>query len=154
MKGMTIIVKKVTQIIAGLIFLYGLYIILFGHVDPGGGFDGGVFIAGAFILYILAFGKSIQDLKKLKIRSISVMSLSILFFYLIAMSNMFISKSTNTPPVFFKNFLSKGTPGTLLSAGFIPLLNICIGFGVGCALITIFLGFVIRSREVIPVKIK
>lgn len=35
MKGMTVIVKKTTQLIAGIIFLYGIYIILHGHLTPG-----------------------------------------------------------------------------------------------------------------------
>ena len=50
--------------IAGLIFLYGIYIILHGHLTPGGGFAGGAIIAGAFILLILAFGSSALNLKK------------------------------------------------------------------------------------------
>jgi multisubunit Na+/H+ antiporter MnhB subunit len=36
MNGMTVIVKKTTQLIAGIIFLYGIYIILNGHLTPGG----------------------------------------------------------------------------------------------------------------------
>jgi multisubunit Na+/H+ antiporter MnhB subunit len=46
MKGMTLIVKKTTQLMAGLIFLYGIYVIIHGHLTPGGGFAGGVLIAG------------------------------------------------------------------------------------------------------------
>ena len=64
MEGMSIIVKKVTQLVAGLIFTYGIYIILHGHLTPGGGFAGGAIIAGAFILLILAFGSSALNLKK------------------------------------------------------------------------------------------
>ncbi len=42
MKGMTLIVKKTTQLIAGMIFMYGIYVIVHGHLTPGGGFAGGV----------------------------------------------------------------------------------------------------------------
>ena len=49
---MTIIVKKTTQLIAGLVFLYGIYIIIHGHLTPGGGFAGGVVLAGSLILQI------------------------------------------------------------------------------------------------------
>ena len=41
MKGMTIIVKTITSWVKMLIFLFGIYIILFGHLTPGGGFAGG-----------------------------------------------------------------------------------------------------------------
>ncbi len=64
MKGMTIIVKKISQIICPVIFMFGLYIILHGHLTPGGGFAGGVIMAGAFILQILANGNILPDLRK------------------------------------------------------------------------------------------
>jgi len=54
MKGMTIIVKKITQLMAGLVFLYGIYIIVHGHLTPGGGFAGGTIMAGSFILLAVA----------------------------------------------------------------------------------------------------
>jgi len=64
MKGMSIIVKKTTQLISGMIFLYGIYVIAHGHLTPGGGFAGGVIIAGAFILITLAFGSDLFKLVK------------------------------------------------------------------------------------------
>jgi len=41
-KGMSLIVKTITRLTVGLILLYGIYIVLHGHVSPGGGFAGGV----------------------------------------------------------------------------------------------------------------
>jgi len=38
MKGMTIIVKTIGSWVKVLIFLFGIYIVLFGHLTPGGGF--------------------------------------------------------------------------------------------------------------------
>ena len=45
MKGMTVIVKTIASWVKVLIFLFGLYIIIFGHLTPGGGFSGGVILA-------------------------------------------------------------------------------------------------------------
>ena len=42
MNGMTIIVKTISSWVKILIFLFGIYIILYGHISPGGGFAGGV----------------------------------------------------------------------------------------------------------------
>lgn len=64
-KGMTLIVKTVTKLTAGFIFLYGLYITLSSHNSPGGGFAGGVIMALLFILITLAFGKDVS-LRKLR----------------------------------------------------------------------------------------
>ena len=55
MKGMTIIVKTISSWIKVLIFLFGIYIILFGHLTPGGGFAGGVILASSYVLLMLAF---------------------------------------------------------------------------------------------------
>ena len=56
-QGMSLIVKTITRLTVGLIMLYGIYIVLHGHVSPGGGFAGGVIIALSFIHIMLAFGK-------------------------------------------------------------------------------------------------
>ncbi|MFA5275278.1 MAG: MnhB domain-containing protein [Candidatus Omnitrophota bacterium] len=56
-RGMTLIVKTVTRLTAGLIMIYGIFTVLKGHTSPGGGFAGGVIIALAFINLVLAFGK-------------------------------------------------------------------------------------------------
>ena len=76
MKGMTIIVKKTTQLIAGMIFMYGIYVIAHGHLTPGGGFAGGVIIAGAFILVTLAFGTDFFKLVKEEMGTTMVESLA------------------------------------------------------------------------------
>jgi len=61
MQGMTPIVKTVTSLVSAFILLYGIYIVLYGHLTPGGGFAGGVILACCFILLLLAFGKSFVD---------------------------------------------------------------------------------------------
>ena len=55
--GMSVIVKTVTRLTVGLILLYGIYIVLHGHLTPGGGFAGGVIIALSLVHLVLAFGK-------------------------------------------------------------------------------------------------
>ena len=57
MAGMTIIVKTISSWVKVLIIVFGIYIILFGHLTPGGGFAGGVILASSYILLMLAFGR-------------------------------------------------------------------------------------------------
>lgn len=142
MKGMSIIVKKVSQLMAGLIFMYGIYIILHGHLTPGGGFAGGAIIAGAFILLILAFGSSALNLKKEITGSSNTESLAILMVVVLALMALLFGTK-----IFFFNYLPKGEPGVLLSAGVIPLYNIFIGVEVAGAILTIFLALVIFKEE-------
>lgn len=142
MQGMTSIVKTVTQVVVGVIFLYGLYIISHGHLTPGGGFAGGAIIAGAFILLVLAYGSNVLGLKAREAGSSIFESLAILGFLMLAVAAFFFGSH-----VFFNNYLPRGRIGELVSAGAIPLYNIAIGVEVAAALFTIFLALVIYKEE-------
>ena len=144
MKGMTIIVRKVTQFIAPIIFLFGLYIVFYGHLTPGGGFAGGVIMASAFILQILANGEILNKLRQEKSGLEFLESGAILGFLIIAGLGLIISSSF----VFFSNFINKGVIGKLLSAGMIPLENIIVGTEVCAAITTIFIALVVFKDEV------
>ena len=144
MKGMTVIVKKTTQLIAGIVFLYGIYIILHGHLTPGGGFAGGVILAGSFILLILAFGSDFMHLLKEEKGSTIYENLAILAFLLLALTGLLAGGK-----IFFANWLPHGTPGELVSAGFMPLYNIFVGIEVAASILTIFLALVIFKEEIL-----
>jgi multisubunit Na+/H+ antiporter MnhB subunit len=133
MKGMSLIVKSITNIMVGFIFIYGLYIILHGHLTPGGGFAGGVIVAGAFILKFLAFGSESAAEKKSNVKASIFESIGGLLFIGIAILGLSLAGT------FFLNFLPKGIPLHLLSAGIIPFCNIAIGIKVGAGLFSIFL---------------
>lgn len=143
MKGMTVIVQKVTQIVCGIIFLYGIYIIVHGHLTPGGGFAGGTIIAGSFVLLIIAFGSEFLALKKEETGSSILESTAILAFLIIASIGLLLGGVG----IFFVNFMPKGTIGSLISAGTIPLFNIAVGIEVAAALLTVFLALLIYKEE-------
>jgi len=137
MKGMTLIVKEVTKLVAGFIFLYSIYLILYGHLSPGGGFVGGVALACGFILLVLAFGKQrINEL--IRDRSAALWDcIGALAFLVIAL----IGYGTGA---FFENFLAqRGEAFTLFSGGTIPLSNIAIGIKVGACLAGVFVALAI-----------
>ena len=143
MKGMTLIVKKTTQLISGIVFLYGIYVIAHGHLTPGGGFAGGVIVAGSFILLILAYGSDFMHLTREETGSTLTENLGILIALIIALAGMV----TGTR-VFFLNWLPHGTVGELVSAGVIPLYNIFIGIEVAASILTIFLALLIFKEEI------
>lgn len=139
---MTVIVKKTTQLIAGLVFLYGIYVIIHGHLTPGGGFAGGIIIAGSFILLILAFGSDFIRLTKEETGSTMYENLAILIVTFLAASGMLFGAR-----IFFINWLPKGTAGELISAGMLPLYNIFVGLEVAASILTIFLALIIFKEE-------
>jgi multicomponent Na+:H+ antiporter subunit B len=135
-KGMSLIVKTITRLTVGLILLFGIYIVLHGHLSPGGGFAGGVIIALSFVHLMLAFGKEVAVSKVSKDLASNLESLGALMFLAIALIGFWGGS-------FFLNVFNKGTPFKLFSAGTIPLSNIAISLKVGVGLFAIFLALVV-----------
>lgn len=135
MKGMSLIVRSITNIVDGFIFMYGIYIIFHGHLTPGGGFAGGVIIAGALVLRILAFGGTAEGEKRASFLASIMESVGGLLFWGAALAGLVVAG------IFFLNagLFGLGKPLHLLSAGLIPLCNVAIGVKVGAGLFSIFL---------------
>jgi multisubunit Na+/H+ antiporter MnhB subunit len=142
MKGMTLIVKKTTQLIVGMIFIYGIYVVVHGHLTPGGGFAGGVVIAGSLILITLAYGVDFMNLIKEESESTIVENMATVMVILIAVAGFLFGTK-----IFFNNFLPKGIVGELISAGVLPLYNIFIGTEVAASIFIIFLSLIIFKEE-------
>ena len=51
-----VILQTVARILVQPIVIFGIYVILGGHLGPGGGFSGGAVIGAGLILYLNAFG--------------------------------------------------------------------------------------------------
>ena len=139
-QGMSIIVKTVTRLTVWLILLYGIYIVLHGHVSPGGGFAGGVIIALSLIHLVLAYGKD-RILERISER------LSAVWESTGALILLVVSLLGIPAGYFFKNFLPSGEPFHLLSAGTIPLNYIAIGLKVWAGLFAIFMALVLLQID-------
>jgi len=134
---MTLIVKTITRLTVGLILVYGIYIVLHGHLTPGGGFAGGVIIALSFIHLMLAFGKDLALKKMSKSASSFFESIGALLFITIALVGFIVIGGS-----FFYNFIGTGKPFAFVSAGTIPLSNIAICFKVGAGLFGVFIAII------------
>jgi multisubunit Na+/H+ antiporter MnhB subunit len=137
MRGMSTIVQVVVRLLAGLLFLFGTYIVTHGHLTPGGGFAGGVLIAAAFVLMSLAFGSVEQTERNSYTLSSVVESMGGILFVSLAM----VGYVAGT--FFFQNApaYGVGTPLRLISGGIILPANIAIGIKVGAGLFAVFLAF-------------
>ncbi|MFC1538141.1 MnhB domain-containing protein [Candidatus Latescibacterota bacterium] len=140
MHGMTLIVKTATRLVLGFIVVFAGYMILYGHLSPGGGFAGGTILACGFILLILAFGKD-SALVLLGDKKLTLMDcLGAFGFILIALIGF-------TNGAFFRNFIDRGTSLRLISGGTIMWSNIAIGIKVFASLYAVFLALVfLRSK--------
>ncbi len=119
--GMTVIVKTITRMSVWLIILYGIYIILHGHLTPGGGFAGGVIIALAFLNVMLAYGRKYTE-QWLNVRIMyDLVSTGAILFLIIGIFGIALKGS------FLANILDLGELFKLESAGVIPIIDIFIG---------------------------
>lgn len=140
MQGMSLIVKNVTRLVAGFIALFGVYIVLYGHVTPGGGFAGGVILAGGLVLVVLAFGEEFS-------RSVLSHNIARTADSVGALGFLAVALIGYIGGAFFANFLERGTVGSLWSAGWIPLSNLAIGVKVGAGLFGVFLALALFRRS-------
>jgi multisubunit Na+/H+ antiporter MnhB subunit len=139
--GMTLIVKTVSRVTCWLILVYGAYIILHGHLTPGGGFAGGVIIALAFLNILLAFGRDFTQ-KWLNLRLLQDLEASTaILFLVVGLLGLAISGTL------LANFLSKGQAFRLASSGTILVLNCVIGVKVAMSLFLAVWTLAIHSSE-------
>lgn len=131
-EGMSLIVKTITRFTVWLIFLYGLYIFIHGHLSPGGGFAGGVIMALSYVHLTLAYGKNYVD-EKVRLASMhNLEALSAVLFVLIGIIGLY------TAGHFLQNFMGVGKLYHIISAGYIPVLNLVIFVKVGMGLYLVF----------------
>lgn len=52
----TLILQTASRFIIPLMVVFSLFVLFRGHNEPGGGFIGGLLIAGAFALHMLTYG--------------------------------------------------------------------------------------------------
>ncbi|MBR0082266.1 MAG: hypothetical protein IJP98_05970 [Clostridia bacterium] len=126
------IVTTAASILVPIIVLFGLYVILNGHLGPGGGFSGGAIIGAGLILYAVAFGFSRLE-TKLNLGSFRIICLAALWFYSLSKCYSFFCGANGLHTVF-----SPGTPGRILSAGLILPLNAAVGIVVACTMYGLF----------------
>ncbi|QGH32799.1 sodium:proton antiporter [Gracilibacillus salitolerans] len=129
------IVNQTVKLIIPYLAVLGAYLLLFGHISPGGGFVGGVVLSIIPILltitYSVEFSEYIfkPDQKKLveDIGAIGFVLLGLLG--VLTGSNFFASGQA---------YFRTGNAGEVFSAGLIPYINLMIGLKVGAGLAIIF----------------
>jgi multicomponent Na+:H+ antiporter subunit B len=137
---MSVIVRTISRSIYPFILVFGFYIVIHGHLTPGGAFPGGVLLASAAILLTLAYGISVKKEEREVnwaeiLESDALIAILAVFLFTIMLAK-----------VLPKQAIFSGPAGTLFSGGSIPLLNISGGIEVLSALLVIFLSMVILKK--------
>jgi len=122
-KQESFILNTSSRLLLSVIVLFGVYIIVHGHLSPGGGFQGGVVIATAFLLLFLA-----NPNMKLSHTILTLgESLSGATYVLVVIIGLFKMN------ILLGNFLPHPISeiGELVSGGVIPIIYILVGIKVG-----------------------
>ena len=129
------ILQLVASFLVPIIMIFGIYIILNGHLGPGGGFSGGAVIGAGLVLYLNAFGfaKTERFFTEKTYKWVCFFSLS---FYCLAKSYSFYTGANQ-----LHSIIPKGTPGAILSSGLILPLNIAVGLVVACTIYAFYAMF-------------
>jgi len=148
----TTIIRTTTKILAPLILVFGSYIILHGHLTPGGGFQGGAVFASGLALLIVANNK--EKVKELfdKVPLSQLESLGALGFLGIGalglMGYTFLKNVIANSGFLFGAPTPKGiNPGYLNTGGTLSYLNIFVGTKVLAGLTSIVLIFFLILRR-------
>ena len=124
---------------AAPVAVLAIYVILHGHLTPGGGFQGGVVLASALLLVYLA-GATVRHGRLAPVDVMElVQGVGAAGFVAIGLGGLVSGAA------FLKDFLPLGTTGDLVSAGTYPLLNLAVGLEVGGATLLI-LGELLDQR--------
>ncbi|MCR5268551.1 MAG: hypothetical protein K6E16_08545 [Lachnospiraceae bacterium] len=129
------ILRSAAKVLVPVIFVFGLYVILNGHLGPGGGFSGGAIMGAGLILYCMTFGfeKTERFFTEKTFKWISFTALTV---YCLSKAYSFYTGANG-----LHSHIPLGTPGAILSSGLIFVLNICVGMVVTCTMYTFYAMF-------------
>lgn len=108
-----------------MVVVFGSYVILFGHLSAGGGFQGGAIIATGIELYMIARIASAVNVKPLSVLESSVGVL----FVAVGLFGLWFAAGFLDP-----RFLPSGQLGSFVSGGAIPLVSLLLGIKVAAEL--------------------
>ncbi|MGH2537760.1 MAG: MnhB domain-containing protein [Candidatus Promineifilaceae bacterium] len=129
---MTLLVRVIIRLLLPIILVFGAYLVTYGHLTPGGGFQGGMTLVGALMIAYLAFGY--ESVRGYGHEALDLLEHVAALAYLI-IGLLGILAGAN----FLSNILRSGEPGELLSGGIVLALSLVIGLKVAAGTLLVLL---------------
>ncbi len=132
--------QTASRLLFPIIMLFGTYVMIYGHLSPGGGFQGGVIIASGVLLLLISH-KAFEVPHSVIVALETFAGVSYVLIGLIGLLVL---------DVFLGNFLPHDISqmGLLLSGGIIPLIYIIVGIKVGSEMSMIVQNLIKRDYDV------
>lgn len=156
--GLSPIVQTIAALIFPFILIFSFYVIMHGHLTPGGGFQGGAIGASAVVMLIVAYGAARTEKQASEDMLSLLESLGGLTFVVVGLLGFLLTFAITTE-TFLENFLAHtsyifgevpsfgGNLGILNSGGTLPILNLAVGMKVIGGLAAVVLAMAMASRE-------
>ena len=132
--------QTASKLLFPIIILFGIYVMIYGHLSPGGGFQGGVIIASGILLLLISH-KNFEVPHSVIVWLETLAGISYVLIGLIGL--VVLDK-------FLGNFLPNDISdmGLLLSGGIIPIIYIIVGIKVGSEMSMIVQNLIKRDENV------
>ena len=118
----------ILRIISPLILIFGIYLMLNGHISAGGGFQGGLAIAGFFICRYM-----IHDIYDLPIKKVLFLEKVIFIGILILAAITYVLGAAQFLPIEFV---------PIYQVGYLIAMNVFIGIKVACVFFALFYRYI------------
>ncbi|MCS7099372.1 MAG: Na(+)/H(+) antiporter subunit B [Sulfolobales archaeon] len=155
-RGLSEIVKTSTKILAPLILIAGISIAIHGHLTPGGGFQGGSFIAVLLVLLSVVFSldfvveRGLSTSRLLTLRSIGLMGV-----FATSIALLLVGLVTGVSAYVFQNMVREGAPVSMPpwfldrpTGGTLLFFNVFEALAVATGLSLAFIVLSLRREEV------
>jgi len=128
-------VRLVGALLLPAALLVGGYVVLHGHLSPGGGFQGGTVLAsGLYLAYLAADYRTLERLGPPGVLD-TAEGVGALGYAAVGFAGLIGGSA------YLANDLPHGVWNSLLSAGTVPVLNVAIGLEVGAAFVLVVAKF-------------
>lgn len=131
----TTVLRSVVRLLMPVILLFGVYVLLNGHLSPGGGFSGGAILGAGLILFENAFGM-VKIRRFLSEHVYHIIKVGALYIYGFTMIYVFFTGANGLSSV-----IGTGIPGMIFSAGVIMPINVAVGLEVACTMYAFYAFF-------------
>ena len=122
------IAKIPIRLICPVLVLFSVYLVMNGHISPGGGFQGGVVVASLFVCRYM-----IHDIYDIRIDRVLTLE-KLVFLFVVLLAVLFIVLGANAYWGIPKEF-------------YLVLMNLLIGIKVACGFLIIFYRFIVLERR-------
>jgi len=133
------VVRRISLMLAPFIQTYGIYIILHGHLSPGGGFSGGAIFGASMVLIALSFNLAagtsrISHDTATLLESGGALGYALTGLVALTVGANYLANRLGGFPM--------GVPGQLFSSGAILLITVFVGIKVTSTIVTLFFNLI------------